>query len=639
MKELLKRTHRKEYINILKARDYYFDIARRWNNWSRFFILLTPTVVALSYFPFISSFSFIDDRRDILVGVISIITFIIIHYVCENKKQANFEISNALREKYDCEVFGIPENPFSYQLGDLKPYIEKSRYVNDFYKYEVWYMEIFCDNHARNIIISQLDNITYTYHVYKAYKLFVNIYIAGALVISIVSLAFGIEVFVLVLLSMFNILQNCIESHSNANELIKRNRELIQMVKTEHIKIIDMINRKDYSIIRMLQDVVVSNRNQSLFIPKYIRNKYLEEESVYYRDMNEIKYLYLDEETTAMPSKASDIEIYNLDETATITLDIIQERLLGMMEKIKNVFQKYGITYMMDGGTLIGAVRDRNWRNPTNAVCLKNGGFVFWDDDIDIAIPTTDNMLEKAKEALRKELGDYFDIQDYNSDPYYSPRLSNFRIRDKRSLISEKDSQLHDLYNARGLFIDVYAYTPILYNRVVDTLFRYLFIHPMHYMIKKTEDGYAALRNPQTHEEERQLKKQLSIFKKQKRTYMTVVDWYLKHAKNDKYYVYTPNYIQNLCIPGPYIKKEFLFGELPIAQFESISMPVPTSPADVLNAYYGEWYISPYKSREELQEKYGAIQWFDKPRFVVSVMKHIDHVDFIEDTKDIINYY
>lgn len=627
MKQLLKQTHRKEYINILKARDYYFDIARRWNNWSRFFILLTPIVVALSYLPFISSFSFVDDKRDFLVGIISILTFLIIHYVCEDKKQVNFEISNALREKYDCDVFGIPANPFTNQFDDLSLYIEKSRYVKDFYKYEVWYMEIFCDNHARNIIISQLDNITYTYHVYKAYKLFINLYITGALVISVMSLFFGIEVFILVLLSMFNILQNCIESHSNANELIRRNRDLVLMVKNEHKKIVDALNREDYTIIRMLQDVVFSNRNQSLFIPKYIRKKYLKEESVYYKDMNEIKYLYLDDETTSIPSNARELEVYNLDETATVTLDVIQNRLLEMIKKVQKVFEEYGIIYTLDGGTLIGAVRNRDWRNPTKEVCLENGGFVFWDDDIDIAIPTTNNMLERAKDALRKELGEEYDIQDYLSDPYYSPRLSNFRIRDKQSCITEKDSQLYDLYNARGLFIDVYAYTPILYNRIIDTLYRYIFIHPIHKRIKKTEDNYAPLRHPQTTKEELQLDRKLSIFKKQKRRYMTLVDWYLKHAKNDHYYVYTPNYIQDLRVPGPYIKKESLFESLSMAQFESMKMPVPTSPSDVLRAYYGEWYISPFKSKEELQHIYGKEQWFDKPRFVVSVMKHIDHVD------------
>lgn len=617
----------KKNINLLKARDFYFDIARNWNNWIRFFIILPPMIVALTYLPFFSSIAFIDNERDIIVGFISIVSFFVIHFIFEDKKNENLEISNAIREEYDCNVLEIPHNLFAYTIGDIETYKSKCKFVKDSYKYEIWYEEIFCDSQAKNTICSQLDNITYTYHVYKEFKWFINLILYSSLFISLLSLFFGVEVFILVLISLFNIMQYCIESHSRIDELIKRNYSLMTATRDFKDVLLHELDNDSTLLLRMLQDVIISNRNQSLFIPKIIRNKYLKEESAFYKDLNEIKAIYLDKKTLAIPSKAEDIDIFNLEETEVNTLKQIQKRLLEMIEKVAAVFEKRGITYTLDGGTLIGAVRSKDINNPVNRVHIKDGGFVFWDDDIDIAIPTTGGMLEKAKQAIIEELGYIYDVQDYNSDPYYSPRLSNFRIRDRKSCISEKDSKLYEQYKFRGLFIDVYAYTPILYNRIIDSMYRFLLIHPMYRLIKKTEEQYPAYANPSCKEEEIKLNRILNKFSSIKKKYLKLVDWYLSHANNDKYFVYSPNYIENLLTPGPYIKKEYLYGKRIKAQFESIEMPIPSEADKVLSSYYGEWYKSPFESIEQLKKEYGEDNWFDKNYFVVTVMKHIDHVD------------
>ena len=46
--------------------------------------------------------------------------------------------------------------------------------------------------------------------------------------------------------------------------------------------------------------------------------------------------------------------------------------LLAMMEKIHDAFNKNNIKYLVDGGSLLGAVRD--------------GGIIPYDDDIDIGV-------------------------------------------------------------------------------------------------------------------------------------------------------------------------------------------------------------------------------------------------------------
>ena len=67
---------------------------------------------------------------------------------------------------------------------------------------------------------------------------------------------------------------------------------------------------------------------------------------------------------------------------------------LDLMERIDAIFKELGLRYYLLGGTLLGAVR--------------HGGFIPWDDDVDLGVPRPDyqKFLEYAKEhpeALRRE--------------------------------------------------------------------------------------------------------------------------------------------------------------------------------------------------------------------------------------------
>ena len=66
----------------------------------------------------------------------------------------------------------------------------------------------------------------------------------------------------------------------------------------------------------------------------------------------------------------------------------VHERLMGLLDDIHRVFEAHHLSYWMDGGTLLGA--------------LRHGTIIPWDDDADLAIWETD---EPAFLALRDRLG------------------------------------------------------------------------------------------------------------------------------------------------------------------------------------------------------------------------------------------
>ena len=67
--------------------------------------------------------------------------------------------------------------------------------------------------------------------------------------------------------------------------------------------------------------------------------------------------------------------------------------------------EKYGLTVMLIGGTVIGAVRHK--------------GFIPWDDDLDVAMPRED--FEKLKAIFEEELGDKYIL----SSPNYKNNANN----------------------------------------------------------------------------------------------------------------------------------------------------------------------------------------------------------------------
>lgn len=111
-----------------------------------------------------------------------------------------------------------------------------------------------------------------------------------------------------------------------------------------------------------------------------------------------------------------------------------QLRMLEMLKYIDKVCRENNIQYWLSSGTCLGAIR--------------HGGFIPWDDDVDIEM-LRDDYLKLEKILLTKN--DYY-LQTYNTDPYYVAPYS--KLRDKKSVISEYSQDLK--YRYKGVYIDIF---------------------------------------------------------------------------------------------------------------------------------------------------------------------------------------
>ncbi len=118
-----------------------------------------------------------------------------------------------------------------------------------------------------------------------------------------------------------------------------------------------------------------------------------------------------------------------------------QLRMLDILKAIRTVCDNNHITYWLDSGTLLGAVR--------------HGGFIPWDDDIDICISRQD--LPRFVEAAQRELPPGLFVQTPQTDP--TVRMPMCKVRDLQSLIVEGCDDFSKPY-AKGLYVDIFPMEP-----------------------------------------------------------------------------------------------------------------------------------------------------------------------------------
>lgn len=169
-----------------------------------------------------------------------------------------------------------------------------------------------------------------------------------------------------------------------------------------------------------------------------------------------------------------DLSIYNAEGSE---LRILQRRMLDILIIVTDICDKHNIPYWLSGGTLLGAVR--------------HGGFIPWDDDIDIELMRKD--YKQLLKILAKELPANLYLQTPKEKSY---RLLFSKVRDRNSVIVGNEEEAMAKYKEKGLFIDIFteersyrwmkSFVDFFYGRAFRRLKRGRMLHSVRYFFEYT---------------------------------------------------------------------------------------------------------------------------------------------------------
>ena len=249
----------------------------------------------------------------------------------------------------------------------------------------------------------------------------------------------------------------------------------------------------------------------------------------------------------------------------------MQTLQLEMLTDLKRVCDKHNIKFYLAFGTCLGAVRHK--------------GFIPWDDDIDVIM--YDEDIKKLCK-YENELNPKFSIQCHKKDKEFG--LLIYRIRNEETTLIEQDHIDRDINH--GVYIDIY---PLLDYKTgkwahifqtISSLICRLFVYRKPPVNKSK--AFKVLANimlaitPDVLKEKIALNIYERLVKTTKSTHLTVIPGYAE-----------PNYYRKEC-----------FGEPAYAEFEGLTMPVPTLADEFLSDRYGEYMKLPPKEMQKIHHNY-----------------------------------
>lgn len=131
----------------------------------------------------------------------------------------------------------------------------------------------------------------------------------------------------------------------------------------------------------------------------------------------------------------------------------VQGKILEIMKHMDKLCRDNGIVYYIMGGTALGAVR--------------YGGFIPWDDDLDIFM--TPMEYEKFKKAFEAENSPLFVLQEWHTTPDY---LEYAKVRMNGTTFIEKAfKDRKDLH--QGIYVDIMILHKVPENKFIQKLVYY----------------------------------------------------------------------------------------------------------------------------------------------------------------------
>lgn len=243
----------------------------------------------------------------------------------------------------------------------------------------------------------------------------------------------------------------------------------------------------------------------------------------------------------------------------------LQEVLLVMAKDIDILCQKHGITYYLDGGSALGAVRHR--------------GFIPWDDDFDIIMPPEDykKFLEVCK-------SDDFDHDKYTLQEAFVDWNMHFsKIRLNNTSIEEIDA---DPNAHKGIFIDIFCF---------DYGSNYKLVRAKQYICAKLWMAYLLSNKPYSN---------LSLSKKLAMTVAKLLKWKpLRHFVRTQSQTSHPTKFYSIAWGrkrwhNAFLPVDFFDGSKRV-KFEDYEFPIATKTHEYLSNTFGDYMKLPPESERQ----------------------------------------
>ncbi len=109
---------------------------------------------------------------------------------------------------------------------------------------------------------------------------------------------------------------------------------------------------------------------------------------------------------------------------------------IELLDELERVCQKYHLTYFLFGGTLLGAVR--------------HGGFIPWDDDVDVVMPRAD--LQRLIQIAETAFDSKFFLQTAETEAAYPLMVAKLR----RNGTVFEELAMENTGSHKGVFIDIF---------------------------------------------------------------------------------------------------------------------------------------------------------------------------------------
>ncbi len=245
----------------------------------------------------------------------------------------------------------------------------------------------------------------------------------------------------------------------------------------------------------------------------------------------------------------------------------LQQKEFDILKTFADICDELELTYFLVCGSALGAV--------------KYGGFIPWDDDVDVALPRAD--YEKFLSYAPDKLPEYLFLQNYRTDPEF-PKIFS-KLRDSRTAYIETDYQKLDINH--GVFIDIFALDG--YPSKADETVEF----------EKRKKKYLRLTScslmPSASLRSRVLRRALRIFGFHKRTacYLEEYEAMIKKYENADVYCNYGNFRGEM----EKTPKE-IYGNGREAVFEGLRVRVPSRWDEYLTEKYGAWRADPPKDEQ-----------------------------------------